>query len=212
MNGEGLARLLDTALGRLGMARDELRDLDAAVGDGDLGITVGKACEAVRARLPELGNSDPAAILRAAGAATVSANPSTMGALAGGGLLAAAKAVGEAEDLGRNQAVAMLRAAMESIATRGKSSVGDKTILDAMAPALEALESGGSDDAATLEAMIAAARQGVARTAALQSRKGRASWLGERSAGHPDPGATAFLRLLEALQAAMPGANGESAA
>ncbi|HEX6140269.1 MAG TPA: dihydroxyacetone kinase subunit DhaL [Candidatus Limnocylindria bacterium] len=203
MNGSELVALLDRALGRLATSRDELRDLDAAMGDGDLGITVGKACEAVRARLPELADPTPASVLRTAGAQVASANPSTMGALAGGALLAAAKAVGEAESLDRDLAVAALRAAQESIATRGKSAIGDKTILDAIAPSLVTLEeaaaSGGPVEP-VLDAMIEAARRGVEETAALQSRRGRASWLGERSSGHPDPGATAYLRLLEALR------------
>jgi dihydroxyacetone kinase-like protein len=204
VNGTELVALLDRALEQLAASRDELRDLDAAMGDGDLGITVSKGCEAVRARLPGLDDPNPATVLRTAGAAVATANPSTMAALAGGALLAAAKAVGEAESIDRRLAAQALDAAEQSIATRGKAGVGDKTILDAIAPSRAELDTGAESDSATaeavLDAMVAAARSGVAATAGLQSRRGRAAWLGERSIGHPDPGATAYLRLLEALR------------
>jgi dihydroxyacetone kinase-like protein len=203
VNGTELVALLDRALEQLAASRDELRDLDAAMGDGDLGITVSKGCEAVRARLPGLADPNPATVLRTAGAAVAAANPSTMAALVGGALLAAAKAVGEAESIDRRLAAQALDAAEQSIATRGKSAVGDKTILDAIAPSRAELDAGAADSAtaeAVLDAMVVAASRGVAATAGLQSRRGRAAWLGERSIGHPDPGATAYLRLLEALR------------
>jgi dihydroxyacetone kinase-like protein len=158
----------------------------------------------VRAKLPGLTNPDPATVLRTAGAAVATANPSTMAALVGGGLLAAAKAVGEAASIDRRLAAQALAAVEQSIATRGKAAVGDKTILDAIAPSRAELESGRTSESATaeavLDAMVAAARRGVETTAGLQSRRGRAAWLGERSIGHPDPGATAYLRFLEALR------------
>lgn len=198
MNGDELVRLLDAALERLATHRDELRDLDAALGDGDLGITVGKGCDAVRERLRGLADPAPAEVVRAAGLAFAAANPSTMAALVGGALLAGAKALGDVTGLGHSEALALTRAAADSVAARGKAGPGDKTLLDALLPSLDALAAASPGDA--LAAMIDAARRAVTDTAALQSRKGRAAWLGERSAGHPDPGATAFLRLLESLQ------------
>jgi dihydroxyacetone kinase len=203
MRGAELARLLDAALGRLGGSVDELRDLDAALGDGDLGITVGKGAEAVRGRLAELPDPSPADVLRTAGAAFASANPSTLAALVGGGLLAAAREVGDAQEVDRNGALAVGRAAAGSIQARGKAEPGDKTILDALLPSLEALEHADGDARAAVGAMVEAARAGVDETAVLQSQRGRASWLGERSAGKPDPGATAYLRFLESLEAAL---------
>ena len=91
MTGAELTTLVDASLATLAQSVDELRDLDAALGDGDLGITVGKGCDAVRAKLAELSDPSPADVLRTAGAAFASANPSTLAALVGGGLLAAAK-------------------------------------------------------------------------------------------------------------------------
>lgn len=199
MNGSELVVLLDRALEQLATARDELRDLDAALGDGDLGITVSKSCAAVRAKLADLDDPSPAQVLRSAGLAVANANPSTMAALAGSALLAAAKAAGDATGLSRADALRLGRAAAESIALRGKAELGDKTMLDAIVPSLDVLEAGDSADPETLALMVAAARRAVDETTPLRSRRGRASWIGERSIGHPDPGATAYLRLLEAL-------------
>lgn len=204
MNGTEIGGLLDRALGLLAARTDELRDLDAAVGDGDLGITVGKGCEAVRERIASLAEPTPSLLLRSAGAAAANANPSTMAALIGGAALAAAKALGETTEVGRPEAIAIGRAMADSIGTRGKSAVGDKTILDALVPAIAALAAAPEDAStdAILDAMVAAARDGVESTTALQNQRGRAAWLGERSAGHPDPGAVACLRFLESLAAA----------
>lgn len=201
MTGNELAGLLVAALPHLEASRDELRDLDAAIGDGDLGITVADGAAAV---VRDLGAADspvrPAKVLQIAAAAFSAANPSTLSALVAGGLLAAAKAVGQAEEIDREAAAMVLSAAIERIAFRGKSAPGDKTILDAMTPSLQALLDGPADSAAALASMVSAARVGVESTTALTSRRGRAAWVGDRSIGHPDGGATAYLRLLEALQ------------
>lgn len=202
MTGAELVTLLDAALARLAGARDELRALDAALGDGDLGITVEKGCAAVRTKLAELADPSPPEVLRASGAAFATANPSTFAALAGGGLLAAAKAVADAAELDRDGAATVARAVADSIAARGKADLGDKTVLDALVPSVEALERCDGDTDAAFAAMVASARQGVEETASSESRRGRASWLRERSAGRPDPGATAYLRLLESLASA----------
>ena len=93
------------------------------------------------------------------------------------------------------------RAAADTIAARGKSAVGDKTLLDALVPSLDAAEAAVAGGAAALAAATAAARNGVAETAGLVSQRGRAAWIGERGRGHPDAGATVYLRFLEALPA-----------
>ena len=176
-----------------------LRDLDAAIGDGDLGITVAKGVDAVLARLDGLGDEpSPTDVLRAAGAGFASGNPSTMAALVGGALLAAAKAVKEESHVGAPEALLIADAAVEAIMARGKAQLGDKTMLDAIVPSLEPLR-GVKDGVHPLPAMVAAAEEAVRTSAPWQSRRGRAAWVGERSVGHPDPGATAYLRLLEAF-------------
>lgn len=199
MTGGELAALLDGSLATLAASADELRDLDAALGDGDLGITVGKGCDAVRAKLADLSESSPADVLRAAGATFASANPSTLAALVGGGLLAAANAVADVPELASPDVLRLGRAAADSIAARGKAQPGDKTILDALLPSLDALERADGDGRPAIAAMVDAARAGVEETAARQSQRGRASWLGERSIGRPDPGATAYVRFLESV-------------
>ena len=201
MTGAELRVLLDRALELVAKNEDELRDLDSAIGDGDLGITVSRGAEAARKSIAALpAASTPAEIIRALATTIASANPSSFTALVATGLLAASRAVAGRESLTAGDVITMAQQAIPAIAKRGKAEVGDKTVLDALVPSVAALELNISDGA--LEAMIAAARKGIDDTAAGVSRKGRAAWLGERTIGHPDPGATAYLRFLEALERA----------
>lgn len=207
MTPANLRELLAGATLRLEDAREELRSLDAAIGDGDLGITVADGAVAVRAALAALpADCSVADLLKAAAKAFARANPSTMGALVSMALLAAAKAVGDAPDVDRGAAVSLARAAAASIAERGSAVLGDKTVLDSLLPSITALEDSDANGADTLDAMIAAAAQGVLSTTGLQSQRGRAAWVAERSIGHADGGAVAYLRLLEALRDQWPGA------
>lgn len=130
-----------------------------------------------------------------------------MAALVAGGLLAGSKTLLGIDDVKPSEAPAFMQAVGDSISQRGKSKVGDKTILDAIFPAYEAMEESGSLDAA-----IAAAADSVVKTRNLQSRRGRASWLQDRSIGLQDPGATAYLRFLEAWRDAENGEKGPRAA
>lgn len=199
MNAAELRALLDRALGHWEGSADELRDLDAAVGDGDLGITVSKGARAVREGLSQLdASATPTDVLRSAALHFGSANPSTFAALTATALLAAADAVGGATDLGTRQVIAMGQAASGAIIARGRAAPGDKTILDALIPSIAALTD-ASPDRPALDQMITAAREGIDSTTPLVSRRGRAAWTGERSAHHQDPGAIAYLRLLEAV-------------
>ena len=201
MTAAELRSLLDRALELVAKNEDELRDLDSAIGDGDLGITVSRGALAARKSIAALPpGSTPAEILRAAATAIASANPSSFAALVATGLLAASRSVAGNDALTAGDVVTMAQEAIVAIAKRGKAEVGDKTVLDALVPSVAALEAASSDE--PLEAMIAAARKGIADTSAGVSRKGRAAWLGERTVGHPDPGATAYLRFLEALKQA----------
>ncbi len=203
MTGDELRVLLDRALELVAKKEDELRDLDSAIGDGDLGITVSRGAEAARKSIAALPpGSTPSEIIRAVATAIASANPSSFSALVATGLLAASRSVAGSESLTAENVVTMAQQAVPAIGKRGKADVGDKTVLDALVPSIAALEANASDGA--LAAMIAAARKGIDDTTPGLSRKGRAAWLGERTIGHPDPGATAYLRFLEALQEAWP--------
>ena len=204
MTGAELRALLDRALELLAENEDELRDLDSAIGDGDLGITVSRGAEAARKSLAALPpTSTPSEVIRMIATTIASANPSSFSALVATGLLAASRSVAGRESLTAADVVTMAQQAIPAIAKRGKAEVGDKTVLDALVPSVAALEANAADGA--LEAMVAAARKGVEDSAAGVSRKGRAAWLGERTIGHPDPGATAYLRFLEALRQAWVG-------
>jgi dihydroxyacetone kinase-like protein len=204
VNGPGLRALLGAALLRLEDSRDELRALDAAIGDGDLGITVAGGAKAVRKALDDERPIEPAAVLRCVAKSFAKANPSTMSGLAAAALLASAKQVGDATELDRALAIQLAQTSATTIAARGGAEPGDKTILDALLPSIDALRAAPVDSAAALTAMIAAARSGVDATTGLASQRGRAAWVGERSVGHPDGGATAYLRLLESLATAWP--------
>lgn len=195
--------LIRQALSDLVGYADELRDLDQALGDGDLGITVSLGAGAVIEALDQLSDeASPAELAKTCAKAFANANPSTMAALVAGGLLAGSKTLLDVDELGVPEAARFVRAAGDNIALRGKTQLGDKTILDAIMPAADAL------DAATnardgLDAAVAGAERAVSETCSLQSRRGRASWLQERSIGLQDPGATAFLRFLQCCQAAL---------
>lgn len=199
LTGGELRAVLTVALKRWADSSEELRDLDAAVGDGDLGITVRSGCDAAAAQLTSLADPTPAAVVKTTGAAFANANPSTMAALVGAALLAGAETLGGSRTLGTAEATALLRAGIDSISTRGKAQLGDKTILDALVPSLAALEA-DTPNTPPLRRMIDAAQRGIEQTRQLQSRRGRAAWVGERAVGHPDPGATAYLRFLQALE------------
>jgi dihydroxyacetone kinase-like protein len=201
MTGDVLRTVLDRAFEILAESEDELRDLDAAVGDGDLGVTVRGGTSAARQAMRSLAEAaTPAEIFRALAAAISSANPSSFAALVATALLAASRSVATSQSLTRDDVVTMAQQAAAAVEKRGKSALGDKTVLDALIPSVRALEAATSEEG--LDAMIAAARRGIDETTPNVSRRGRAAWLGERAQGHPDPGAVAYLRFLEALQRA----------
>lgn len=198
MTGAQLRILLDRAFEILGGSEEELRDLDAAVGDGDLGITVSRGSIAAREAMRSLPEAaTPAEILRALASAISSASPSSFGALVASGLLAASRSIAGSQTLSKDDVVTIAKQAAAAVEKRGKSALGDKTVLDALIPSVRALE--GLPEAG-LAAMIGAARRGIDETTPSASRRGRAAWLGERAQGHPDPGAVAYLRFLEALE------------
>ena len=196
---DALVRALRGVLPLWARHADELRDLDAALGDGDLGITVAAGVDGILRALDGSRFDDPAQPLQRAGEAFATANPSTFAALAGGGVLAAASALRRREALDREALVDALAALAARIAERGGAQRGDKTVLDALLPSIDALAGSTADVDAAVSAMRDAAWAGVRDTAGLVSQRGRAAWVGERSAGRADPGATAYARLLDAV-------------
>jgi dihydroxyacetone kinase-like protein len=196
-----LSKAIRNAMVEIQQYADELRDLDTALGDGDLGITVSRGAEAIIEALDAAGDGDsPEETIRTCAKAFANANPSTMAALVAGALLAGSRLLSSSSTLTTADASAFAKAAAESIGKRGKSVVGDKTILDALIPAGEALGS-SADSKEALDRAIEEAQRAIEKTTQMQSRRGRASWLQERSIGLQDPGATAFLRFLESWKA-----------
>ncbi|WP_324650069.1 dihydroxyacetone kinase family protein [Georgenia sp. H159] len=186
---------------RLPAHADELRELDAALGDGDLGITVSSGARAVREAVSTLPqDAHPSEVLKSAGVAFASANPSTYAALVGGGLVAAATSVADAERFTADELATALAAFQQRIMERGGAQVGDKTVVDVIAPVADLVSERRAEPAGDLaSAAVQTADTAVADGAGKLSQRGRASWVGERSAGHNDPGSVAFLRLLEEI-------------
>ncbi|MDT0182978.1 DAK2 domain-containing protein [Microbacterium sp. ARD31] len=198
MNPTDLNARLRGSLALLVNSADELRDLDQQLGDGDLGITVSAGSHAVIEALQQLpADATPTDIARATAKAFANANPSTMAALVAGALLAGSRVWADKTDITIADTQAFADAAAASIAQRGKTQLNDKTIYDGLAAVADALK-GQTDAATAVDASVAAAADAVERTKPLQSRRGRASWLQERSIGLADPGATALLRFVEA--------------
>ncbi|WP_280340549.1 dihydroxyacetone kinase subunit DhaL [Nocardia neocaledoniensis] len=184
---------------------DELTALDAAIGDADHGSNMQRGTAAVVAALADDPQPSPAAALKQAGMTLIRSVGGASGPLYGTFFLRAATAAGESE-LDAPTFAAAFRAGLDGVVARGKAESGDKTMFDALAPAADALDehlAAGADLAAALDAALAAATAGRAATIPLVARKGRASYLGERSAGHQDPGATSATLLVRAAGQAL---------
>ncbi len=186
---------------------DYLTQLDAAIGDGDHGTNMRRGFDAVDKALAGQGEgTPPGRLLIVAGKTLVATVGGASGPLWGSALRRAGRALGDSESFDGDQLALALDAAIEGVIELGAASPGDKTMVDALMPAAtamhEALESGASFDAAT-RAAADAARSGAEATVPMQARKGRASYLGERSIGHQDPGATSASIILAALSRAV---------
>ncbi|GAA5115876.1 dihydroxyacetone kinase subunit DhaL [Pseudonocardia adelaidensis] len=178
----------------------ELTRLDSAIGDADHGANMNRGLKAVVAKLDEAAPAGPGALLKQTGMTLVSTVGGASGPLYGTFFLRMATAIGDADTVDQKLFAAALRAGVEGVVARGKAEAGDKTMYDALAPAVDALDAalGGEDTTGALRAAADAAAQGRDATTPMQARKGRASYLGERSVGHQDPGATSATLLLQA--------------
>jgi dihydroxyacetone kinase-like protein len=181
---------------------DHLTHLDAAIGDADHGINLGRGFQAAVAMLDETAPGTPGAVLATVGRALISKTGGASGPLYGTGFRAAAKTLGEDPDVSAVQLAAALAAALAGIRQLGAAEPGDKTMVDALGPAVEAFQStvdSGGDLAGATRAAADAAARGLADTVPMQARKGRASYLGPRTIGHEDPGAASTVLILQAL-------------
>lgn len=183
--------------------RQMLTDLDAAIGDGDHGINMARGFEAVRSKMQTIeAETDIGKVMKTVGMTLISSVGGAAGPLYGTAFLRAAGPGQGKTQLDIETAALMLEAAITGIKERGKATRGEKTMLDALEPAYDAFLEGVKDKKsviACLEVACEAAEQGVEYTKTIVATKGRASYLGERSRGHQDPGATSSYIMLQAL-------------
>jgi dihydroxyacetone kinase-like protein len=200
LSSEHVLRWLAECAATFAANKDRLTALDSAVGDGDHGANMARGFAAVRAKLPELAGQDIGAIFKATAMTLISTVGGAGGPLYGTFFLQAAGPAAGKSELLPAELFASFDAGVKGVMRRGKAAVGDKTMVDALVPAIEALHPGKNDTIeATLARAVQAVRSGADSTVSMIARKGRASYLGERSAGHLDPGAASSVLLLEAL-------------
>jgi dihydroxyacetone kinase-like protein len=199
-----MARFLELFADRIHAARDELTTLDSAIGDADHGINMDRGMAAVRELLPALRDGDAGSLLTQSAMKLISTVGGASGPLYGTFFLRAGTALGDAADVTPRQLADAMRAGLDGVIARGKAELGDKTMVDAMTPAVAALEANVDESLPeALRGAAAAAAEGRDRITSIVARKGRASYLGDRSVGHQDPGATSTTILFESLRDAL---------
>ncbi|MGW7576081.1 dihydroxyacetone kinase subunit DhaL [Streptomyces sp. NPDC054765] len=185
-------RWMTAAAAAIGRESDRLTELDSPIGDADHGKNMERGFAAVVTMVETEPPATPGAVLTAAGRQLISSVGGASGPLYGTLLRRAGKALGEAPQVSAQELRSGLAAGVDAVGQLGGSAPGDKTMLDALVPAVAAL-------ATSFDAAAEAAEQGALATVPMQARKGRASYLGERSIGHQDPGATSSALLFAAL-------------
>jgi len=180
-----------------------LTELDSPIGDADHGINMDRGFRNVLEKLPEVADKDIGNIFKTTGMTLISKVGGASGPLYGTFFMRGGMAVNSKEELTGDDLATMLQAAVDGVIGRGRAQAGDKTMVDTWLPAMkalhEALEKDGEDTLTAMAEAVAAAEQGMKDTIPLQAKKGRASYLGERSIGHQDPGATSSYLMLKAL-------------
>ena len=189
--------------------RRQLTKLDSEIGDGDHGNNMHRGFQASLERLNTADPSTPADVLKAVSMALISKVGGAAGPLYGTAFLRASTALGTKEEVSAGDAAEALEAALGGIKQRGKAEVGDKTIVDALEPAVEAAKEAAGEGtvAGVFRAAAGAAEEGAESTVPMTARRGRASYLGARAEGHQDPGATSTYLLLDAAARALEGGS-----
>lgn len=189
---------------RIEAEKEYLTELDNEIADGDHGVNMAKGFNAVVAKISTMEGKDIGSLLKTTGMTLVSTVGGSAGPLYGTAFMKAGAALKDKMEIDGNDLVAALEAAIGGIKMRGKATVGEKTMLDAICPAYEAIKEAveaGDDIKAALAKGVEAAKAGVEYTKTIKATKGRASYIGERSIGHQDPGATSSLYMMEAMLA-----------
>lgn len=197
-----IVQWLESLAAVLSENKEYLTQLDSAIGDADHGINMTRGFNKVLEKLPGVADKDIGNVLKTTGMTLISSVGGASGPLYGTFFMRSGMAVGAKETLNREDLYELLKAGVDGIVQRGRPVLADKTMYDAWAPALDALRSAldaGMELIPALSRAVAAAETGMKNTIPLQARKGRASYLGERSIGHQDPGATSSYLMLKAL-------------
>lgn len=182
--------------------KEYLTELDSAIGDADHGINMDRGFQAILNNFKSLEDKDIGSILKSSGMVLVSSVGGAAGPLYGTAFMQAGSVLAGKFEIEGQEILQALEAALKGIIMRGKASKGDKTMIDAIDPAIEAMKkvlSNSSDVVNALEEAASAAEQGMKETIPMLAKKGRASYLGERSIGHQDPGATSSCLLIELM-------------
>lgn len=198
----GARAWLERLAGAISQHADELTRLDAAIGDADHGTNLDRGFRAVRQKALGQQLADPATLFKQTGMALIGSVGGAGGPLYGTFFLRMGQAADGKDGLTVEDVRDLLRAGLEGVVQRGKAAPGEKTMVDALTPAVEALDAaiaGGKEGAEALREAADAAEGGARATIPMVARKGRASYLGERSAGHQDPGATSSALLVRTL-------------
>jgi len=185
--------------------KDYLTQLDSSIGDADHGVNMDRGFKAVLGKLPTVADKDIGTILKSVGMTLVQTVGGASGPLYGTFFLQAGVATANKMELSLADWVTAIDSAIVSLMARGKANVGDKTMVDALVPALHALKQAvadGIDEREALRQSVVAAEQGMKNTIPMVARRGRASYLAERSAGHQDPGATSSYLMFKAMEEA----------
>ncbi|MBW4432377.1 MAG: dihydroxyacetone kinase subunit L [Pelatocladus maniniholoensis HA4357-MV3] len=182
--------------------KDYLTELDAAIGDADHGINMERGFKKVITQLPTVADKDIGSILKTVSMTLISTVGGASGPLYGTLFLRASTVVASKQGLSEQDILTMLQAGLDGVISRGKAQLGDKTMVDAFSPAVAAFGQAvtrGEDTLSAMQQAVAAAEKGMQDTTPMQAKKGRASYLGERSIGHQDPGATSVYFMLQSL-------------
>jgi len=194
---------IKSCAGVLGENREYLTQLDAAIGDADHGANMDRGFRAVMSKMPDISDKDIGTIFKTVGMTLLSTVGGAGGPLYGTFFLQAGMKTAGKMELNLEDWTTALDAAVGGVIMRGKAELGDKTMVDALTPAVNALKQALEQNESIEQALAEsaeAARQGMEATTPLVARKGRASYLGERSAGHQDPGATSSYLILKAAE------------
>lgn len=197
-----MAAIIEGMAKKIEAEKEYLTELDNEIGDGDHGINLARGFEAVEKKLPSLAGGNIGALLKGVGMQLVSTVGGASGPLYGTAFMKAGMACKGLTEIDGPAFVKAMEAAVDGIKMRGKATEGEKTMLDALCPALKVMQddvAAGKSLKEALQDAAQAAEKGVEYTKTIIATKGRASYLGERSLGHQDPGATSSLYLLQAL-------------